>query len=160
MKSIRTAAVTAAALALMAAPAVAQPPAGTPNGTSNPGAEHRPDGTPGAGARPDGAGQQGAANRPTRREARALGREQCREFRTNFRENRSAFGRCVAAVARALRSDVSPGRACRTQNRRREAGQRRSDFSACVRAAAHALREVEEQQAQETEGEQETAPTA
>jgi hypothetical protein len=98
------------------------PPEGVPpgyNGTENPGVSHRPSG----------------------HEARALGREQCGEFKKNFRQNKSQFGRCIADVAKALRAEVAPGRACKGMNRRRQEGQSRSDFSACVKAAARALRE-------------------
>lgn len=74
-------------------------------------------------------------------EARALGREECQEFKKNFGDNRSQFGKCVAAVARAVHNSTAPGRACASMNRKPEAGEHRSDFSACVVAAAQALRE-------------------
>lgn len=140
MSKARTLAAVIAALAVTASPALAQAPEGTPDGTNNPGAGHRPEGTP------NGTDNPGTAHRPSRTEARALGREQCQEFKTNFSENRSAFGKCIAAVARVLRSNVAPGRACAGQNRRRQEGQRRSDFSACVQAAARALREQQQEQ--------------
>jgi hypothetical protein len=148
----RTAAL-AAALATMATPALAYGPDdnpgssfrpdGTPNGTDNPGAGHRPDGTPPS---PGGTTNPGAEHRPTRAQARAIGREECQEFKRNFRENRSAFGRCVAAVARSVRSDATPARACREQrlSRERHDGQARSDFRACVLAAARAQRDRDE----------------
>ncbi|HEX6229078.1 MAG TPA: penicillin acylase family protein, partial [Solirubrobacterales bacterium] len=80
---------------------------------------------------------------PNGREARALGRKECREFKQNFGQSRSQFGRCIAAVAMALRTNASPREACakRRFKRRRQRGERRSDFSACVIAAARALRE-------------------
>jgi hypothetical protein len=88
------------------------------NGTENPGESHR-----------------------SAAEARALGREECQEFKKNFGDNKSQFGKCVAAVARALHGSAAPVQACAGMNRKPEAGERRSDFSACVAAAAQALRE-------------------
>jgi hypothetical protein len=86
----------------------------------------------------------GAAHRLTAGEARALGREECQEWKTNFRDNKSQFGRCIADVAKALHGAAAPGRACANMNRKPEEGEHRSDFSACVAAAAQALREEHE----------------
>jgi hypothetical protein len=73
--------------------------------------------------------------------ARALGREECQEFKTNFGDNRSQFGKCIADVAKVLHGAAAPGRACDNMNRKSEEGEHRSDFSACVAAAAQALKE-------------------
>ncbi len=73
--------------------------------------------------------------------ARALGREECQEFKMNFGDNRSQFGKCIADVAKALHGAAAPGRACANMNRKPEEGEHRSDFSACVAAAAQALKE-------------------
>lgn len=157
----KTATLTAG-LALMAAPAFAagEQPSTIPPGytsESNPGTEYQPtevppsydgDTNPGTESSPgyDGQNNPGTAHVPTRAEARAIGREQCAGFKSNFKTNRSAFGRCVAAVASALRSDDTPAQACEAKrlSRTRRDGQARSDFRACVRAA----RNAEEEQSQ------------
>lgn len=76
------------------------------------------------------------------REARALGRKECRRFERNFNGKGSQLGRCVGAVAMTLRTDVPPRKACgrRGLSRKRQRGERRSDFRACGVAAARALR--------------------
>jgi hypothetical protein len=74
-------------------------------------------------------------------QARALGREQCQEWKTNFGDNRSQFGKCIADVAKALHGSAAPGRACGDMSRKPDENEHRSDFSACVAAAAQALRE-------------------
>jgi hypothetical protein len=73
--------------------------------------------------------------------ARTIGREECQEFKKNFGDNRSQFGKCIADVAGALHGAAAPGRACADMNRKPEEGEHRSDFSACVAAAAQALKE-------------------
>ena len=110
----KTASLTAA-LSLMAAPAFAF------DGTDNPGSEFRPEGTP-----PSYSGTEnpGAEHRVTREEARAIGRDECQEFKTNFAENKSQFGKCVAAVAKALRQDTNPRQACEGLNRKPQEGER------------------------------------
>ena len=133
----KTASLTAA-LSLMAAPAFAF------DGTDNPGSEFRPEGTP-----PSYSGTEnpGTEHRVSRQEARAIGRDECQEFKTNFAENKSQFGKCVAAVAKALRQDTNPRQACDGLNRKPQEGERRSDFSACVAAAARAQRDREQAEA-------------
>lgn len=125
------------------------------SGSENPGAESRPEGVPVPEEVPPGysgtenpgmAHVQGSVgtespSHPSGGQARALGREQCQDWKQNFADNRSQFGKCIADVAKALRTDMAPGRACADMNRRPEAGEHRSDFSACVAAAAKALRE-------------------
>ena len=140
----KTATITAG-LALMAAPAFAagQQPASTPpgyNAGDNPGIANQPTSTPPG---YNGQNNPGSSHAPTRAEARALGRSECQEFKTNFKENRSAFGRCIAAVASALRSDATPAQACKDKrlSRTRHDGQSRSDFRACVLAASRAEHE-------------------
>src|SRR5688500_4626511 len=96
--------------ALTAAPAMAF------DGSDNPGVDHRD-------ARGD--------NSLTRAEARAIGRDECGEFKTNFADNKNQFGECVAAVAKSLRqAGVSAREACRSTDlsRKPAEGERRSDF--------------------------------
>ena len=74
-------------------------------------------------------------------EARALGRQECQEFKLNFGDNKSQFGKCVAAVAKSLRQQgVSAREACGQSglSRKPAEGEKRSDFSACVLAAKEA----------------------
>jgi len=73
----------------------------------------------------------------SREEARAIGRDECGEFKQNFGENRQQFGECVAAVAKVVRTDTTPRQACRAADlsKKPAEGERRSDFSACVAAA-------------------------
>jgi hypothetical protein len=165
----KTAAI-AAALTLTAAPAFAidgtdnpgtsyqqtYQPSGTPDQTSNPGTSHQPAGTPTQGDTPgtshqDGAPYSGDNNPgttqqpPTPSQARALGRNSCAEFKTNFKQNRSAFGKCIAAVAKALRNDNASAKAvCDASNltRKRLDGQKRSDFKACALAVAKARKDA------------------
>ncbi len=128
MRFIAKTAAVAAALGLMAVPAAASGPSGhqpetTPPGysaTDNPGSEHR----------------------ASKGEARAIGRDQCGEFKQNFSENRSQFGKCVSAVAKTLRRDMSPREACQGLSRKPADSETRSDFSACVKAAARAKKEA------------------
>ncbi len=96
------------------------------DGSDNPGVDNRE-------ARGD--------NSLTRAEARAIGRDECSEFKTNFSENKNQFGKCVSAVAKSLRQEgVSAREACRDSglSRKPAEGEKRSDFSACVLAAKEA----------------------
>ena len=125
MKSIKLAVITGI-LALSAVPAAAAGvPEGTPTATDNPGSD----------------------NVPSRQEARALGREECQEFKRNFADNRQQFGKCIAAGARVVRTNTTPREACGDQNlsRKPQGDERRSDYSACVIAAARAQREANQQ---------------
>ena len=113
-----------------------------PVAIANPGDSFRPADVPPDYGATNHPGYDGTDNpRLSREEARALGRKECQEFKANFSENKSQFGRCIADVARSLRTDASPREACQGQNRKPEEGERRSDFSACVAAAARAQRE-------------------
>jgi hypothetical protein len=110
--------------ALAATPAVAF------DGTDNPGVDNK---------------EAGADNSLTRAEARAIGRDECGEFKTNFSENKNQFGECVSAVAKSLRQEgVSAREACRDSglSRKPADNETRSDFSACVRAAKEANEEA------------------
>jgi len=82
----------------------------------------------------------GSDNTPTREEARAIGRDECGEFKQNFGDNRQQFGECVTAVAKVLRTDKTPRQACRAADlsKKPAEGEKRSDFSACVAAAREA----------------------
>ncbi len=88
----------------------------------------------------------GASHAPTRPEARALGREECQEFKRNFGDNRQQFGKCVSAAARVVRTRTTPREACGDQglSRKPQGDERRSDFNACVIAAPRAQREANE----------------
>jgi hypothetical protein len=77
-------------------------------------------------------------------EARGLGREECQEWKKNFGDNKSQFGKCIADLAKALHGSAAPGRACADMSRKPDENEHRSDFSACVAAAAQALREQHE----------------
>jgi len=90
----------------------------------------------------DGSDNPGTDNRGdnglSREEARAIGRDECSEFKANFKENRQQFGKCVAAVAMDIRNeDVSAREACNAKDlsHERSDGETRSDFKACVLAA-------------------------
>jgi hypothetical protein len=109
------------------------------DGTDNPGTELRTATTP---------VQPTVENNPglSREDARALGRKECQQFKTNFKQNRSAFGKCIAAVAMDLRNEnVSAREACNAKglSHQRRDGQVRSNFKACVLAARGAENEVE-----------------
>ncbi|MFL5870887.1 MAG: hypothetical protein ACJ75R_07375, partial [Solirubrobacterales bacterium] len=76
MRLIARTAILAGALSLMAAPAFAvdgtdNPATGHPTATDNPGTSH-----------------------VTSHEALAIGRDECAEFKTNFGDNKSQFGKC------------------------------------------------------------------
>ena len=121
------------AVAATAAPALAF------DGSDNPGVPHR------EGAPHSGDDNPGKTQGLGREEARALGREECQEFKANFKENRSAFGKCVAAVAKTLRDENESARsACDAANlsHERRDGQKRSDFKACVLASKRAQEEA------------------
>jgi hypothetical protein len=80
-----------------------------------------------------------------REEARAIGRDACTLQKTNFKVNKSQFGKCVSVVARSLReAGVSAREACRDSgfSRKPADNETRSDFSACVRAAKDANEEA------------------
>ena len=85
-------------------------------------------------------------DRPTRDEARAIGTKECQEFKANFGENKSQFGKCVSASVKTLRTATTPRQACRQQDlaRKPAEGERRSDFSACVEAAGRAQRDQQQ----------------
>ena len=131
MRSIKLAVITAA-FALSAVPAFAGPPAGVPGG--------------GHAAPHSAAAAQNAGDGVTLAEARGLGRTECAEFKRNFADNRSQFGKCISAAARVVRTHKRPGRTCNEAglSHRKQGDERRSDFSACVIAAAHAEEQAEE----------------
>lgn len=82
----------------------------------------------------------------TRAEARELARGECAEFKRNFADNRSQFGKCISAGAQVVRTRKRPGRTCNEAglSHRKQGDERRSDFSACVIAAAQADKQAEE----------------
>jgi hypothetical protein len=100
----------------------------------------------------DGSDNPGVDNRDAkadnglgREEARAIGRDECSELKTNFSENKSQFGKCVSAVAKSLRQEgVSAREACRATDlsHKPAEGEKRSDFRACVLAAKEANEEA------------------
>ena len=83
----------------------------------------------------------GTTHTPSNSQARALGVKECQQFKTNFKTNRSAFGKCISAVAHSLRTGSSPAQSCSDKrlSRTRHDGQARSDWKACVLAATKAL---------------------
>ena len=142
--------IAVAVLALGAVPALAiDPPY---NGTDNPGQ------TPPTGTNPPtNTGitnpSPNVPNDVLPSQARALGVKECQNFKTNFSDNKQAFGQCIKAVATALHNSSSPttssfGRTCRQAglSAHRKPGQKRSDFSACVLAGTHAADVLEQQQ--------------
>jgi hypothetical protein len=133
------AALTAGA-AVVAVPAYgAGQPSSTPpgyNGTTNPGTEHVPTTNPAA--TNTNTGTDGNTSEPSN--AHALAVQQCAAQKTNFKENKSAFGKCVSAVELSLRTHSSASTACKSVrlSHTRHDKQARSDFKACILAAKHA----------------------
>ncbi len=107
------------------------------SGAANPGMAHVPVEPPPH----NGSDNPGSGHRSEAAGTRGLAREHCQDYKKNFRDNKSQFGRCIADVAKSMNRGVSPRRACRNLSRRPAEGEHRSDFSACVAAAARALRE-------------------
>ena len=144
---IRTAAVVAG-MALAAVPAygAAGPPSSTPpgyDGSTNPGTQHQPASIPPQQANTNGgAANTNAGNTSQPSSPHALAVQQCASFKTNFKVNKNAFGKCVAAVQQSLISNTSPTQACKSErlSRTRHDKQARSDFKACVLAATKAQR--------------------
>jgi hypothetical protein len=124
--------VFAAALAGAAVPAFAF------DGSDNPGTEHQPTVTQ-QNTISDGAPYNGEDNPGLgREEARAIGRDECGDFKQNFADNKQQFGKCVAAVAMDIRNEeISAREACNAKelSHQRSDGEVRSDFKACVLAA-------------------------
>ena len=141
MRSIKLAVITAA-FALSAVPAFAGPPAGVP------GAAH-------ANSHSAVVVQDDTNVGVTVAEARGLGRTACAEFKRNFADNRSQFGKCISAAARVVRTHKRPGRTCNEAglSHKKQGDERRSDFSACVIAAAHAEEQAEEPEEEPVEEE-------
>ena len=148
---IKATAALTAGVALVAVPAygAGQQPSSTPpgyNGTTNPGTQYQPTTTP--------PGYNGSTNPGTTQAAttstdgntsepsndHALAVQQCASFKTNFKVNKSAFGKCVSAVELSLRTNTSATQACRSVrlSHTRHDKQARSDFRACVLAAKKA----------------------
>jgi hypothetical protein len=158
VKLIARIALSMSALALVAAPAFAIDNPGSGHSSGTPGASHvpgtvPPSGTTGAQHAPSsvppsnpGQGPQGGppSDVPPS-QAKALGKTECQKLKTNFGDNRSAFGKCIAAVAQGLQtSDPTKAtfeRACRNAglSHKKAKGKKRSPFSACVEAGAKAL---------------------
>jgi hypothetical protein len=157
---IKTAAVTAG-FALMAVPAygAGQQPTSTPpgyNGSTNPGTQYQPTSTPpgyngstnpGTQNQPgfNGSTNSSTPNTPSQSQARALGVKECQSFKTNFKDNKQAFGKCIAAVAQSIHSNTTPAQACSSKrlSKSKHDGQARSDFKACVLAATKAQHAVQ-----------------
>jgi hypothetical protein len=143
-----------AALALAAVPALAlgnpgssHVPSGTtgpPSGTTGPdNAQH---GTSGAQGPSDDHPSGGPPSDVPPSQARALGKTQCQQFKTDFKNNKSAFGKCISAVAKGLESS-SPTKATFKStcdkaglSHKRAKGKKHSPYGACVAAGARALR--------------------
>jgi hypothetical protein len=148
-----------AAFALAAAPAVALDNPGSDHSSGTPGASHVPStvppsgttgpsnsehGTSGPQGPPDNAGGGPPSDVPPS-QARALGKTECQKLKSNFGDNKSAFGKCIAAVAKGLQNDkptkATFKAACDKAglSHKKKKGQKHSPFSACVIAGAHAL---------------------
>jgi hypothetical protein len=152
MRPMTKTALLTAALALMATPAMAYGPG------DNPGSQYVA-GTPGASYTPptvppsyDGSNNPGTRQERSQQplglaDARALGVKECQDFKANFKVTRSAFGRCIAAAAKAIRTGISARAACRSLrlSRIRRDGQARSDFRACIIATRRAVRAAQAQ---------------
>jgi hypothetical protein len=137
-----------AALALAAAPAVALDNPGSdhgpPAGTTGPSNAHH--GTSGPQGPPENAGPPSDTGQPSDvppSQARALGKTECQKLKSSFGDNKSAFGKCIAAVAKGLQSDTPTKAtfksACKGLSHKKAKGQKHSPFSACVIAGARAL---------------------
>jgi hypothetical protein len=128
-----TVALFGAALAVAAAPAFADKPAGTPSPNQHAASHTAP-------------GQASA----THGTATAPGQLCKRESRkkTNHGKGKSAFAACVVGVNRARANakraqqtgttPKAPGRLCKDQSRKKAASDRKSPFAACVTGAAKA----------------------
>jgi hypothetical protein len=148
-----------AALALAAAPAVALDNPGSDHSSGTPGASHVPStvppsgttgpsnsqhGTSGPQGPPDNAGG-GAPSDVPPSQARALGRTECQSLKSSFGKNKSAFGKCIAAVAKGLQNDTPTKATFKATcdnaglSHKKKKGQKHSPFSACVLAGARAL---------------------
>jgi hypothetical protein len=146
---VKTAALTAG-IALVAVPAygAGQQPTTTPPGydsTTNPGTTYQPTTTPPGydGTTNPGTTQvqtnAGNTSEPTNPHALAV--QQCASFKTNFKTNKSAFGKCVSAVELTLKGSGTPAQECRSKrlSKTKHDSQARSDYRACVLAATKAL---------------------
>ena len=148
-----------AVLALAAVPALAfgnpgsshiPPGAGPPSGTTGPSnAQNGTSGPQGTTGQEGASGPQGAQGGPPSdvppSQAKALGKTQCQKFKTDFKDNKSAFGKCISAIAKGLESS-SPTKAtfkstCSKAglSHKKAKGQKRSPYGACVAAGARAL---------------------
>ena len=128
--------------AVVAVPAygAGQQPSSTPpgyNGTTNPGTQHAPTTTPPTTPQSTNS-TDGNTSEPSN--AHALAVQQCAAQKTNFKVNKSAFGKCVSAVELSLRTHSSATQACKSVrlSHTRHDKQARSDFRACILAATKA----------------------
>jgi hypothetical protein len=168
MKISKLLTTSAAALALMAVPALAHgqapttpagKPAGTPNSTSNPGTSQRPAGTPNSTSNPgtsqrpagtpNGTDNSGSSQRPATpgpsASANAKGKAYGKYCQTESKEHvagehGTAFSKCVTAMAKLANGQANnPRIACKNESKQHVAGQHGTPFSACVSGAAKLL---------------------
>jgi hypothetical protein len=151
-----------AVLALSAAPALALDNPGSNHSSGTPGASQvpatvPPSGTTGPsnsqhgtsgpqGSQNEGQGNGGPPSDVPPSQAKALGKTQCQKLKTAFADNKSAFGKCISAIAKGLESS-SPTKAtfektCRQAglSHKKAKGQKHSPWGACVLAGAKALK--------------------
>lgn len=87
--------------------------------------------------------------------ARAIAKQQCQEYKQDFRNQRAAFGKCVKAAAKSARNGTNPARSCQGFSKKRAEDQERSDFANCVKAAAQAKKQANDDGGAEGEGDSE-----
>jgi hypothetical protein len=126
LKSLRKLAVVTTALALSAAPALAQAPNGHGNGDTNGNANsHKPDNTPGP-----------KASLPDK--AKAYGRYCQNESKKHVAGTPGTpFSKCVTAMAKLANGQTdNPTTACKGESKKHVAGTPGTPFSNCVKAGA------------------------
>jgi hypothetical protein len=158
----KSAAVVAATIAAIAAPAfAAEPPAETPD-QDNPGAVHKPESPPpsndGTDHKPDST--DGTDDKPATpgpkaglpAKAKAYGRYcQDQSKKQEEGEKGTPFSRCVTAMAKLANGKTSsPRKACKELSKKHDKGEQGTPFSRCVSHGAQLLRD---QKAHDGEGE-------
>jgi hypothetical protein len=122
VKLMTRVAMATTALALVAGPAFAQQPEGTPTKEDNPGATHQP----AQGSNP------GSANKL------AAPGVYCKEAGASKKkaegQTKSPFAECVVGQAKA-RKGKSPREACKDASKKHVKGQKKTSFATCVVAA-------------------------
>ena len=144
--SRKTALAAVLALGALSAPALAaDPPAGTPDGTTNPGTAHVPAGTPNNTTNPSTAVRPSTPgpNASAKAKGRAYGKYCADQSKKHVAgEKGTPFSKCVTAMAKlASEQTRSPREACKAESKKHVAGQKGTPFSRCVVAGAKLLKE-------------------